>query len=240
MEKILEEISSLGEEFIVYRLRVLDDNFTYLLAQNGLCVSIDPGDDEPVRGLISELNLELEAILVTHFHKDHSGGAKGLKGEKKLPILGPKHKELPFLDQVIADGDEISLGPFSMTVIHAPGHTMEHVMYYFQEIDLLFCGDVLFLGGCGKILEGNEHHYFHALEKIKNLPLETRIFAGHDYNKRNIEFIQFLDPTSVSAGMKEEDTFHTLEQEMAINPFLKAKTPPIFNELHQKCKEFNT
>ena len=203
MEKILEEITPEGEAFIIYRLKGLADNITYLLAQNGVCISIDPGKDQVVDELISELGLKLEAILITHFHKEHSGGAKELKGEKRIPILGPKHRELSFLDQVIEDGDEISLGPFSMTVIHAPGHTI--------------------LGGCGNMEEGNEHHYFHSLEKIKSLPIETRIFAGHAYNTRS----------------KKAAPFHTLEKEMVGNPFLKALTPHALNELFKKCKECN-
>ncbi|MCH9620956.1 MAG: Hydroxyacylglutathione hydrolase GloB [Chlamydiia bacterium] len=238
MEKIIDSESSLEGEFSIYLLEILETNYTYLLAQKGVCLSIDPGAFEPVEEALKETGLELESILLTHHHPDHIDGAKKLKGDKKVPILGPKHKDIPFLDSVVADGDEISLGPFSMEVIHAPGHTMEHLMYYFPDLKLLFCGDVLFLGGCGKMFEGNEHHYFHTFEKIKKLPLDTRIFTGHNYNQRNIDFLKHLDPKFSEKDMNPVDHFHTLKQELKINPFLKAETPQDFLSLYNQRDEF--
>jgi len=238
MEKIITDDCSEEGEFSLYQLRVLEDNYTYLLVQNGVCLSIDPGDAEKVTNAIEDMGLALEAILITHFDEDHIQGAAPLKGESKVPIIGPKHRDLPFLDQEVCEGDELSLGPFSMEVIHAPGHTMEHLMYYFPDLKLLFCGDVLFLGGCGKMFEGNEHHYFHAFEKIKRLPSDTRLLTGHDYNKRNIAFIKFLDKHFSEKDMKEGDLFHTLKQELKINPFLKADSPQQFLDVYEKREEF--
>jgi len=240
MEKLIDNESSDEGEFSLYLMEVLETNYTYLLAQNGVALSIDPGESAPVQTALEETGLELEAILITHHHEDHNGGVKKLKGDKKIPVLGPKHKNLSFLDSVIADGDEISLGPFSMEVIHSPGHTLEHVMYHFPELKVLFCGDVLFLGGCGKMFEGNEHHYFHTFEKIKKLPPSTRLFCGHNYNKRNLEFLQFLDPDFSEKDLKEADHFHTLKQELKINPFLKAESPHEFLEVYQKRDEFRS
>lgn len=238
MNKIFEGKSPDGEDFSLYQLRVLEDNYTYVLAQNGVCVSVDPGDSDPVNAFLEENGYDLEAILITHFHDDHIGGAKGVKGEKKTPILGPKHQNLPFLDQAVAEEDEISLGPFAMEVIHAPGHTMEHLMYCFPELKLLFCGDVLFLGGCGKMFEGNEHHYFHTFEKIRKLPGDTLLLTGHDYNKRNIDFLKHINPSFSDKDMTENDTYHTLKQEIALNPFLSAKTPGAFLEVYKARETF--
>lgn len=240
MEKIISGKSPDGEEFSLYQLRILEDNFTYILAQNGVCLSIDPGAAEPVLTAIKSLGLSLDAILITHFHEDHIAGAPEIKEEETVPILGPKHKDLIILDQIVADDDEISLGPFSMEVIHAPGHTMEHVMFFFRELKLLFCGDVLFLGGCGKMFEGNEHHYFHSLEKLRKLPSDTVLLTGHDYNIRNLQFIQHLDQKFSPDNFPEGDTFHTLKKELSINPFLKAKTPTEFREIYDKRELFRS
>jgi hydroxyacylglutathione hydrolase len=238
MEKIIDNESSDEGEFSLYSLDILETNWTYILSQNGVCLSIDPGQSAPVKSAIEETGLELEAILITHFHADHIEGAKPLKGDKKLPILGPKHKDLPFLEQVVADGDEISLGPFSIEVIHAPGHTLEHIMYYFPDLKLLFCGDVLFLGGCGKMFEGNQHHYFHTFEKIKKLPTDTRLLVGHNYNQKNIDFMKHLNPDFSDKHMKVDDHFHTLKQELKINPFLSADSPQEFLEIYEKRDAF--
>ncbi|MCH9811167.1 MBL fold metallo-hydrolase [bacterium] len=240
MNKIFEAKSVDGEEFVLYQLRLLEDNFCYILAQNGVCVCVDPGESDIVRSFVEEQGLELEAILLTHFHTDHVAGSTELKGESKVPIVGPKHKELAFLDQEVMEGDELSLGPFAMEIIHAPGHTMEHLMYYFPELKLLFCGDVLFLGGCGKMFEGNEHHYFHSFEKMKKLPGDTILLVGHDYNKKNIDFLQHLTPSFSEKDMAETDTHHTLKKELAINPFLASKSPTAFLELYQARDAFRS
>lgn len=238
MSKILEGKTADGGRFTLYQLRVLDDNYTYVLAQDGVCISVDPGESAPVSTFIEDSGYTLEAILITHFHADHISGVEELKGDRKIPVLGPKHKDLSFIDQTVAEDDEISLGPFSMEIIHAPGHTMEHIMYYFPELKLLFCGDVLFLGGCGKMFEGNEHHYFNTFEKIKKLPSDTIILTGHDYNKRNIDFIKHIDSSFSEKDMAESDAYHCLEQELSINPFLKAKSPSAFLEIYKSRDAF--
>lgn len=238
MEQIIDHQSSDEGEYSLYQLKVLEDNYTYILALGGLCVCIDPGESEPVKNYLAQSGLDLEAILITHFHQDHCLGAKELKGDKKIPVLGPKHKELSMVNQVVADGDEVSVGPFMMEVIHAPGHTMEHVMYHFAELKLLFCGDVLFLGGCGKMFEGNQHHFFHTFEKIKNLPQDTKILVGHNYNQRNFDFIKHLNPKFSEKDFKLDAPFHTLKQELKINPFLQAKDAQEFLNLYERRDEF--
>ncbi len=238
MNKIYSGKTPDGDEFSLYQLRLLEDNYCYILTQNGVCVCVDPSESDPVKEFIDDNGYTLEAILITHYHEDHIAGALELKGERKVPILGPKHKDLPFLDQEVMEGDEISLGPFAMEVIHAPGHTMEHLMYYFPELKLLFCGDVVFLGGCGKMFEGNEHHYFHTFEKIRKLPSDTLLLVGHDYNKRNIDFLSHLSSSFSEKDMTENDPFHTLKQELTINPFLGAKSPSAFLEVYQSREEY--
>jgi hydroxyacylglutathione hydrolase len=238
MHKIIEEINADKEQFSLYQLKMLEDNFSYLLVQNGVCFAIDPSDAQKVEIAMEEIPCSLEAILVTHFHKSHALGAAALKGDTKIPILGPKHKSLSFIDSEVDDGDAISLGPFSMEVIHAPGHTFEHVMYFFRELKLLFCGDVIFLGGLGKMEEGTEQQYFYTIEKIKALPKDTRILPGKDLSKKNAEFNLFLDPNFKWAEELSSQSFATIEMEMKRNPFLMAKTPHKFKEVYEKMEAF--
>ena len=144
MKKIIDSVSLLGENFAVYQIDVLEDNFSYLLCQNGIALCIDPGESAPIETLLVEKILSLEAILITHFHSDHIGGVEKLSKKRKTSLLGPKHEKLPFIKEIVEDEDEISLGPFTLEVIAAPGHTLDHLMYYFPELSLLFCGFVAF------------------------------------------------------------------------------------------------
>lgn len=239
MEKIISEAGAEGEEFSLYQLPILEDNFTYLLCQDGACVSIDPGDFKPVESFIKEKELTLEAVLITHFHSDHIGGVKELKDTHEVAVLGPKHEMLSMVDQHVEDEDELSIGPFSLQVLKTPGHTLDHVSYYFEAQKLLFCGDVLFPFGLGKMFEGNEQIFFSTLEKIKKLPKDTRLLTGHDYIQRNIDFIQFLDPSFDDTKYKGS-TFTTLDEECLINPFMKVRSSKEFMQMYQKRDEFRS
>jgi len=121
--------------------------------------------------------------------------------------MGPKQEDLDFIDQEVMEGDECLISNFTVQVIALPGHTLDHVGYYFPDCKALFSGDALYLGGCGKMLEGNEVQYFESLQKIKKLPADTRIFGGHG---------------------KGEPTMRTLGEEVRLNPFLQVSSPEEF------------
>jgi hydroxyacylglutathione hydrolase len=232
MEKIIEETLVDKEQFSLYQLKVQEDDFTYLLEQNGVCLAIDPSDLKEVELSIDLIGCCLEAILITHFHKKHNFCASALKEESKAPILGPKNSN--YLDSELADGDCISLGPFSMEIMHLSANSNEHIMYFFRELKLLFCGDLLSIGGCGKILEEDQLQYFQVLEKIKSLPKDTRILSASNLGKKNAEFNLSLDPNYPQAKQLQEDCFATIETEIGRNPFLMAKNLDDFKILYQE------
>jgi len=72
--------------------------------------------------------------------------------------------------------------------IHIPGHTSGHVCFYFYNNKIAFTGDTIFSLGCGRIFEGTYKQMFDSINKIKNLPLETKIYFGHEYTLKNSEF----------------------------------------------------
>ena len=196
--------------FEVYQIPCLKDSFTYLISSHKVAVSIDPGEGAAIVRELEEHELKLEAILLTHHHKAHVQDAVYLKGKTDATIIGPKHEELEFIDQEVMDDDECLISSFTVRVIGLPGHTLDHLGYYFPDCKAFFSGDALYLGGCGKMLEGNETQYFESMQKIKKLPLDTRIFGGHNY---------------------VQETVRTLDEEMKLNPFLIATSPEEFLKL---------
>jgi hydroxyacylglutathione hydrolase len=132
---------------------------------------IDPGgDNERIIKLISDLKLIPEQILLTHGHLDHAGGAMNLAQQLQIPILGPNREDAYLLnsmaqqavmfgfgdsrnctpDRWLEHGDEIQIGEEVLEVIHCPGHTPGHVIFYHQGSRLAQVGDVLFSGSIGR------------------------------------------------------------------------------------------
>ncbi len=196
-----------GGEFEVYQIPCLEDSFAYLISSEKMAIAIDPGEGGCVQRELEEHELTLEAILLTHHHRAHVKDAVHLRVKTDATIVGPKQENLGFVDQEVMDEDECLIGNFTVRVLSLPGHTLEHLGYYFPECKALFSGDALYLGGCGKMLEGNEVQYFGSMQKIKKLPSDTLIFGGHG---------------------RGTQTVRTLEEEMKINPFLQATSPEEF------------
>ncbi len=194
-------------EFEIYQILCLKDSYTYLISSHKVAISIDPGEGSAIQKELQEHELKLEAILLTHHHKAHVEDAVYLKAKTDATIIGPKHEELEYIDQEVMDEDECLISSFTVRVMGLPGHTLDHLGYYFPDCKALFSGDALYLGGCGKMLEGDEVQYFESLQKIKKLPPDTLIFGGHNIT---------------------EETVRTLEEEMKLNPFLKASSPEEF------------
>ena len=80
------------------------------------------------------------------------------------------------------------IGNLKFDVIHVPGHTSGHIAFHFKKEKVVFTGDTLFSLGCGRVFEGTNKQMFNSLNKLKNLPNETKIYCGHEYTKTNSEF----------------------------------------------------
>lgn len=132
---------------------------------------VDPGGDlERIEQVVAKHGVTLEKILLTHGHLDHAGGATELAEKHNLPIEGPEAEEAFWLDSIpeqgakwglpggravtpdkwFRDGDEATVGGLTFEVIHCPGHTPGHVVYYHAPSRLAIVGDVLFKGSIGR------------------------------------------------------------------------------------------
>ena len=184
----------------------LQDNYSYLIideSNNSACV-IDPSEAQPVISFLVNNNISLKYILNTHHHFDHIGGNKELKKKFGSTILGFKDDShrIPEIDILLEDNQIWSAENFVAQIIHIPGHTSGHICFNFFNEKLVFTGDTLFSLGCGKIFEGTHEEMFNSLNKIKSLPLETKIYCGHEYTLNNSKFCIKHDPKNKNLKKK--------------------------------------
>jgi hydroxyacylglutathione hydrolase len=219
----------------------LEDNFGLLIRdrETGATASVDAPDGAAIAAEALRLGWPLTHVLLTHHHLDHVQGVKVLTtrfpGLKIVGAAKDAHR-LPPLAQAVDDGDEVALGESRAQVIATPGHTLGHVAYYFPEDDALFVGDTLFSLGCGRVFEGTADEMRLSLERLANLPGETRVYCGHEYTQANGRFARTVDPENPllderlaevaalrAAGKATLPTTITLEN--ATNPFLRVEDP---------------
>jgi len=227
-----------SEEQSLYIIPVLEDNYVYVLAWESSALVVDPGEGKKVLSFLEKENLKLTNILCTHYHQDHTAGNEYLKRKTHCHVIGPEDDRIPGLEQSVADGEELLFGPFTIEVLSTPGHTRPHIVFFFQNTKLLFCGDLLFGGGCGRLFEGTPDEMWESLQKITTLPDETQIFFGHEYTLSNLEFAHHIEPNNAAVQkrleevtkMKDEGKFTTpttLKTEKETNPYLRCDTQEV-------------
>jgi hydroxyacylglutathione hydrolase len=200
------------------------DNWGYILrnAQNK-CLLLDPLDANLYEKKIRSLKLTPIAILLTHYHQDHIAGVPELLKKFSIPVLGPEDNEQT--PKIVTDkvAGEIQLLENTVFCYTMPGHTRALNTYHFKKSKQLFVGDLLFNLGCGRVFEGTHEQHYASLQHLKELPINTEIFVGHDYREKNLNFAKKLDPNFYSALQLEDLQESTsLEMELWWNPFLKA------------------
>ncbi len=225
----------------------LQDNYAVLVhepsSKSTLCV--DAPDPRPIQTALAEKNWQLNTILVTHRHGDHTAGLDLLKSISNPTIYGPakEAKYIPQLDNHLEEGDTFDFAGHPIEVLETPGHTKGHISYHWPDDQLLFSGDTLFALGCGRIFEGSAEQMWASLSKLATLPKTTQIFCGHEYTLTNAEFAAKLEPSNIdlqtrlidirAKRAKNEPTLpSTLELELKTNPFLRPSSKEIRNHLN--------
>ncbi|RTZ75237.1 MAG: hydroxyacylglutathione hydrolase [Gammaproteobacteria bacterium] len=218
-----------------------EDNYIWLLHRPGnpACAVVDPGDEDPVMERLETEGLELDAILVTHKHGDHVGGVGALKARwPGARVYGPVHEPVSGLDQRLSEGDQVVLEPLdaAFRIMEVPGHTEGHLAYSGEGV--LFCGDTLFAGGCGRVFSGTYEQLSDSLRRIASLPSETLVYCAHEYTLANLGFAKWVEPDNQALlareKMERERREHgaptlpsTLALELATNPFLRTGEPTV-------------
>ena len=223
----------------ISHIQAYSDNYIWLIQTNEGNTLVDPGDASPVLDFIQREEIEIDDILITHHHFDHVGGLQSLKPLIKGSIIGPESKNIDKLDYKVKDGELITTIGLEFSVIEIPGHTLDHIAFYSNtEKEVLFCGDTIFSGGCGRVFEGTHEEMFHSLNKIKNLPPDTKIYCGHEYTNSNLNFCLEHDPKNTHLKDKKIDIEKklnsnqptipsTIADEIKTNIFLRCDDPEI-------------
>ena len=169
----------------------LTDNYSYLIFEKktGTVSIVDPSEFDACDKIIKKYK-KLDYILNTHHHADHVDGNIKLKEKYNSKILAHNldKARIPGIDILLNEDQEKKIGNLEFKVIFIPGHTKGHIAFYFYKEKIVFTGDTLFSLGCGRIFEGTHEDMFNSLNKLKNLPPETKVYCGHEYTKTNLEF----------------------------------------------------
>lgn len=227
-----------------------DDNYIWLIRHpdRPQVAIVDPGDAEPVIQAIHAAGLEPIAILITHHHWDHVGGISDLLAhyqQRPFPVYGPARETIPHISHPLSEGDTVKLEALDseFQVMDVPGHTAGHIAYYHASHSknhphLLFVGDTLFAGGCGRLFEGTPAQMHDSLSRISALPDNTQVYCAHEYTADNLVFARIAEPANTALQARQETVQQQRAQglatvpsqlgvEKATNPFLRSEQADI-------------
>lgn len=226
----------------VSAINAFTDNYIWAISSQNNTVLVDPGDADVCIQFLEKNQMVLNAILITHHHRDHTGGINKLaeycqNKQWPLTVYGPAHENISQCDVKLIEKDTVELPKINVSfqVIDLPGHTSGHIAYFTNNENnpLLFCGDTLFSGGCGRLFEGTPKQMLTSLTKLANLPNNTKVYCAHEYTQANLKFAIAVEPSNENLhnyikeveGLRENNQATiptTVELEKRINPFLRS------------------
>jgi hydroxyacylglutathione hydrolase len=223
----------------IHQFICLSDNYGVLLhdSVSGATATIDAPDAAPIIAALEARDWTLTDILITHHHADHTQGIPALKQRyPQARVTGPAKEAARFggADREVSGDDAVMVGTVEAKVIETPGHTAGHIVYWFEDEDMLFAGDTLFAMGCGRCFEAPPATLYHSLMKLAALPGETQVYCGHEYTQSNAKFALTIDPGNDLLKVRAEEVAKlraagkftlptTITLEQATNPFLRAE-----------------
>jgi len=227
----------------ILRVDAFRDNYLWVGATQDSreAFVVDPGDAAPVIACLEQHGLNLAAILVTHHHPDHTGGIDTLTARYDCAVFGPDSSHIPQVTHKLSEGDHIEVLGRGFHILEVPGHTLDHIAYFSEtagEPPILFCGDTLFAGGCGRLFEGTPGQMLLSLDKLAQLPADTQVYCAHEYTLSNLRFAIAVEPDNSALAARLSEVIEkrqsnlptvpsSLAAERASNPFLRTRTPAV-------------
>eukprot|EP00931_Biecheleriopsis_adriatica_P121078 TRINITY_DN96159_c0_g1_i1.p1 TRINITY_DN96159_c0_g1~~TRINITY_DN96159_c0_g1_i1.p1 ORF type:complete len:323 (+),score=41.30 TRINITY_DN96159_c0_g1_i1:40-969(+) len=236
-----------GSAYRIQLIPALGDNYMYLIIsrREPKAVAVDPVEGDKILEACKREGVTLAAVLTTHYHSDHSGGNEYLAQQiDDLAVVAGERdaKRTPAVNTTVSAGETCCLAGLNFQCIATPCHTRGHMSFFLDENDgqapALFCGDTLFVAGCGRFMEGTAADMLASLTKLTQLPLTTRVFCGHEYTVGNLKYALSLEPGNLLLNSRLEEAERrraeglptvpsTLAQELEHNPFLRTLDPVI-------------
>lgn len=237
-------------------IKALADNYIWSIKSASYANQtyfVDFGDIKAAEFALEEKKLDLQGILITHHHWDHTDGIAEFvqnyqNSVAKAPLVfGNKadaHR-LPPLSVNLEDKSEFVIFDRKVTVFEIPGHTLGHLAYLIDdETPRLFCGDTLFSAGCGRTFEGSAEQMHSSLMRLASLDKNTLVYPAHEYTLSNLKFAEFVEPNNKKIKPFAEQakkllkaskaTIPTrLKTELEINPFLRTHSQEIKTRLEE-------
>lgn len=232
-------------------IAAFSDNYIWLLfdTESREAAVVDPGDARPVLAALESLDLTLTTVLVTHHHMDHIGGLQALLEHASPTVYGPGGGHIAAISRPVGEGDQVSVLGLAFSVFAVPGHTLDHIAYFAAGgagLPLLFCGDTLFAGGCGRLFEGSPEMMLASLTRLAGLPANTLVYCAHEYTLANLAFAHAVEPDNTALNqriataqsLRQQGTPtvpSTIALELATNPFMRSAEDDVRRAAEQHC-----
>mmetsp|Transcript_36984 Transcript_36984/g.58180 ORF Transcript_36984/g.58180 Transcript_36984/m.58180 type:complete len:264 (-) Transcript_36984:122-913(-) len=228
---------------------VHDDNFAYLLIDEASkkAAAVDPAVAPPVINKAEELGVKIDCVLTTHHHWDHAGGNKSLLGILPEPVeIYGGSERVEAVTKILKEGDVVQVGGIKVTSRLVPCHTTDHLLFFCEEsgeTPLVFTGDTLFIGGCGRFFEGTPSEMNKALNTvITGMPDNTLVYCGHEYTRSNLLFALDVEAGNQDLQKKFQWVQKTLSEgghtipstigdEKKFNPFMRLNSKELRENL---------
>lgn len=230
-----------NRRYKVHTLTALTDNYMYVLIDKiqKCAIAVDPVEPKKILKCAETEGVQLKAVLTTHHHLDHAGGNSAISNIiSNLPIFGGDER-IEALTTKLAHNEVFQVGNIKIQCLHTPCHTSGHVCYFIEDDEpICFTGDTLFIAGCGRFFEGSAEQMYKSLSILSNLPLNTKIYCGHEYTISNLKFALSIEPNNdaISKRLKSaEESLRnmkptvpsTIKDELSFNPFLRTHVETI-------------
>jgi hydroxyacylglutathione hydrolase len=225
----------------LFPVPAFSDNYIWVLHDGQRALAVDPGESQGLIAWLQAQGLQLDTILITHHHGDHTGGVDVLRAATGARVFGPARETMPEPLSRVSGGEVVEVLGLRFEVIEVPGHTAGHIAYHCPLVDgspLLFCGDTLFSAGCGRLFEGTPAQMLDSLTRLAGLRNDTRVCCTHEYTLSNLRFALAVDPDNEALARYASQcqdlrarNLPTLPSsiglEKQINPFLRAHEPAL-------------
>jgi hydroxyacylglutathione hydrolase len=213
----------------IKQFRYSTDNLGYLVFSNTQGLAIDGGNPDDIFDFAKARGIDIKYVTNTHYHQDHTCGNTGLL---------EKNPKARFIDcRRVRQGQVIALDGEPLEIFLTPGHTENDVC--FKADDFLVTGDTLFNGTVGNCFSGDLGRFFTSLKTLMAFPMETKIYAGHDYVQESMKMAASIeeDNTDIEAYLQKYDprlVVSTLEDELRVNPYLRFNAPSMMADLEKR------